>query len=147
MSETLPRADGGIYSAHMTGGSAEPVSFVWLRDLSMNDQVALLRYPRRTIPAEVARHIAAGTLGGSAVVMQLRGPPNRWKLSEPLASQLSRIGVRLNKWWNSDALTDSERGYLIEHRADRELPPHTVRVEPPVIRAFLEMKMREAPPL
>ena len=103
MSETLPRADGGIYSAHMTGGSA--------------------------------------------VVMQLRGPPNRWKLSEPLASQLSRIGVRLNKWWNSDALTDSERGYLIEHRADRELPPHTVRVEPPVIRAFLEMKMREAPPL
>jgi hypothetical protein len=41
----------------------------------------------------------------------------------------------------------SERGYLIEHRADRELPAHTVRVEPPVIRAFLEMKMREAPPL
>ena len=34
--------------------------------------------------------------------------------------------------------------YLIEHRADAELPPHAVRVEPPVIRAYLEMK---SPPL
>ena len=130
----------------MTGGSAEPVSFLWLRDLAINDQVALLRYPRRTISAEVARHVA-GMLGGSVVVMQLRGPSDRWKLSEPLASQLSRIREKLDKWWNSDALTDSERNYLIEHRADVELPPHTVRVEPPVIRAFLEMKKREAPPL
>jgi hypothetical protein len=130
----------------MTGGSAEPVSFLWLCDLAMNDQVALLRYPRRTISAEVARHIA-DMLGGSVVVMQLRGPPGRWKLSEPLASQLSRIRVKLDRWWNSDVLTNTERDYLIEHRGDAELPPHTVRVEPPVIRAFLEMKTREAPPL
>jgi hypothetical protein len=86
-------------------------------------------------------------LGWSVVVMQLRGPPDRWKLSETLASQLSRIRERLDEWWNSDALTSGERNYLIEHRGDRELPPHTVMVEPPVIRAFLEMKMREAPPL
>lgn len=130
----------------MTGGSAQPVSFLWLSDLAINDQVALLRYPRRTISADVARHIAA-VLGGSGVVMQLRGPPDRWKLSEQLASQLSRICERLDKWWNSDALPSSERNYLIEHRADRELPPHTVRVEPPVIRAFLEMKFGQAPPL
>ena len=130
----------------MTGGSAEPVRFLWLRDLAINDQVALLRYPRRTISADVARHIA-DMLGGFVVVMRLRGPPDRWKLSEPLASQLSRIRERLDEWWNSDALTNTERDYLIEHRGDGELPPHTVRVEPPVIRAFLEMKTREVPPL
>jgi hypothetical protein len=128
------------------GGSAEPVSFLWLRDLAINDQVALLRYPRRTISAEVAGHIA-GTLGGSVVMMPLRGASDRWKLSEPLASQLSRIREKLDKWWNSDALTNSERNYLIEHRADHELPPHTVRVDQPVIHAYLEMKVREAPPL
>jgi hypothetical protein len=130
----------------MSGGSAEPVSFLWLRDLAIKDQVALLRYPRRTISAEVARQIA-DILGGSVVVMQLRGASDRWKLSEPLASQLSRVREKLDKWWNSNALANSERDYLIEHRADRELPPHTVRVEPPVIRAYLEMKIREAPPL
>jgi hypothetical protein len=130
----------------MTGGSAEPVSFVWLRDLAINDQVALLRYPHRKISAEFAHRIA-DIVGGSAVVMQLSGPADRWTLSEPLASQLGRIRERLDKWWNSDALTNNERSYLIEHRADRELPPHTVRAEPPVIRAFLEMKVREAPPL
>jgi hypothetical protein len=68
-------------------------------------------------------------------------------LSEPVASQLSRVCERLDKWWNSDALTGRERDYLIEHRADPELPPHTVRVEPPVIRAYLETKARQAPPL
>jgi hypothetical protein len=130
----------------MTGGSAEPVSFLWLRDLAIADQVALLRYPRRTISGEVAGRIA-GTLGGSAVVMQLRGASDRWVLSEPVARQLSRVCGRLDKWWNSDALTSRERNYLIEHRADPELPPHTVRVEPPVIRAYLEMKARGAPPL
>jgi hypothetical protein len=68
-------------------------------------------------------------------------------LSEPVASQLSRVRGRLDKWWHSDALTGRERNYLIDHRADPELPPHTVRVEPPVIRAYLEMKARRAPPL
>jgi hypothetical protein len=130
----------------MTGGSAKPVSLLWLRDLAIADQVALLRYPRRTISREVAGRIA-GMLGGSAVVMQLRGASDRWMLSEPVASQLSRVRERLDKWWNSDALTGRERNYLVEHRADPELPPHTVRVEPPVIRAYLEMKVREAPPL
>lgn len=129
-----------------TGGSAEPVSFVWLRDLATDDQVALLRYPRRTISAEVAGHIA-DIMGGSFVVAQLQGPADRWKLSEPLASRLSRTREKLDKWWGSDALTRIERKYLIEHRADAELPPHTIRAEPPVIRAYLEMKVREAPPL
>jgi hypothetical protein len=73
------------------------------------------------------------------------GPLDRWKLSEPVASQLGVVREKLDKWWNSDALTISERNYLIDHRADRELPPHTVMVEPPVIRTYLEMKMREAP--
>ena len=41
----------------MTGGSAEAVSLVWLREPAINDQVALLRYPRRTISGEVAGHI------------------------------------------------------------------------------------------
>ena len=130
----------------MTGGSAEAVSLVWLRELGINDQIALLRYPRRTISGEVAGHIA-DVLGRSAVVMQLHGSSDRWKLSEPVASQLSRVCEKLDKWWNSNSLTLSDRNYLIEHRADAELPAHAVRAEPPVIRAYLEMKMREAPPL
>jgi hypothetical protein len=42
----------------VTGGSAEAASLLWLRELAINDQVALLRYPRRTISGEVAGHIA-----------------------------------------------------------------------------------------
>jgi hypothetical protein len=130
----------------VTGGSAEADSLVWLRELAINDQVALLRYPRRTISGEVAGHIA-DILGRPAVVMQLHGASDRWKLSEPVASQLSRVCQKLDKWWNSNSLTLSDRNYLIEHRADTELPPHAVRVEPPVIRAYLEVKVRESPPL
>lgn len=130
----------------MTGRSADPVSLSWLRELAIQDQVALMRYPRRTISGEVAGHIA-DILGRYAVVMQLRGPSDRWKLSDPVASQLSRVRDKLDEWWYSDSLTNSERNYLIEHRADAESPPHTVRVEPSVIRAYLEMKVREAPPL
>jgi hypothetical protein len=124
----------------VTGGSAEAASLLWLRELAINDQVALLRYPRRTISGEVAAHIA-DVLGRPAVVMQLWGPSDRWRLSEPVASQLSRVCEKLDKWWNSNSLTITDRNYLIEHRADAELPPHTVRVEPPVIRAYLEMKV------
>jgi hypothetical protein len=124
----------------------EPLSLSWLRELAVKDQVALLGYPRRTISGEVAGHITA-VLGGSAVVMQLRGASDRWKLSEPLASQLSRVREKLDRWWNSLSLSNSERNYLIQHRDDPEPPPHAVRVEPHVIRAYLEMKMREAPPL
>jgi hypothetical protein len=130
----------------MTGGSAEAVSLSWLRELEIRDQVALLKYPRRTISGEFAGQIA-DLLGAQAVVQQLHGASDRWKLSEPVASQLSRVREKLDKWWNSNALTSSERSYLIEHRADAEPPPHTVRVEPSVIRAYLEMKVHEAPPL
>jgi hypothetical protein len=130
----------------MAGGSAVPVNLSWLRELAMQDQVALLRYPRRTISGEVAGHIV-DILGGYAVVMQLHGASDRWRLSESVASQLSRVREKLDKWWNSDALTNRERTYLIEHRADAEPPPHAVRVEPSVIRAYLEMRRREAPPL
>jgi hypothetical protein len=130
----------------MTGGSADPVSLSWLKELAKQDQVALLRYPRRTISAEVAGLIA-DIAGGYAVIIQLYGPSDRWKLSDPLASQLSRVRDKLDQWWYSDSFSDSERHYLIEHRADAELPPHTVRVEPPVIRAYLEMKVRDKPPL
>ena len=79
--------------------------------------------------------------------MQLWGPSDRWRLSEQVASQLSRVREKLDKWWNSNSLTRTDRNYLIEHRTDAELPPHTVRVEPPVIRAYLEMKVRDVPPL
>jgi hypothetical protein len=105
-----------------------------------------MRHPRRTISGEIASHIA-GILGLYAVVVQLHGASDRWRLSEAVAGQLSRVREKLDKWWNSNSLTMSDRNYLIEHRADAELPPHTVRVEPPVIRAYLEMKMREIPPL
>jgi hypothetical protein len=130
----------------VTGGSAEAASLLWLRELAIKDQVALLRYPRRTISGEVAAHIAH-ILSKSAVVMQLWGPSDRWRLSDPVASQLSRVREKLDKWWSSDSLTIADRNYLIDHRADAELPPHTVRVEPPVIRAYLEMKVRDVPPL
>jgi hypothetical protein len=130
----------------MIGGSADPVSLSWLSELAIQDQVALMRYPRRTISGEVAGHIA-DIVGRYAVVMQLRGPSDRWKLSDSVASQLSRVRDKLDEWWYSDSLTNSERNYLLEHRADAESPPHTVRVELPVIRAYLEMKAREAPPL
>ena len=130
----------------MTGGSADHVSLSWLKELAIQDQVALLRYPRRTISGEVAGHIA-DIVGRYAVVMQLRGPSDRWKLSDPVASQLSRVRDKLDKWWFSDSFSDSERNYLIEHRADAEPPPHAVRAEPAVISAYLEMKVREAPPL
>jgi hypothetical protein len=79
--------------------------------------------------------------------MQLWGPSDRWRLSEPVASQLSRVREKLDKWWNSNSLTITDRNYLVEYRADAELPPHAIRAEPPVIRAYLEMKVREAPPL
>jgi hypothetical protein len=130
----------------MTSGSANPVSLSWLKELAIQDQVALMRYPRRTISGEVAAHIA-DTAGGYAVVMQLYGPADRWKLSEPVASQLSRVRDKLDQWWYSDSFSDSERTYLIEHRADAEPPPHAVRAEPAVISAYLETKVREAPPL
>ncbi|HEY2196634.1 MAG TPA: hypothetical protein VGH69_02830 [Mycobacterium sp.] len=129
----------------MTGGSAEAVSLLWLRELAVGDQIALLRYPRRKLSVEVAAHVA-DVLGRSAVVVQLWGPSDRWRLAEPVASQLSRVREKLDKWWNSNSLTITDRNYLIEHRADAELPAHTVRVEPPVIRAYLEMKVPEAPP-
>ncbi len=128
------------------GGSAEAVSVSWLRELAINDQVALMKYPRRTISGEVAGHLAA-IVGRYAVVMHLRGASDRWRLSEPVASQLSRVREKLDKWWNSSSLTVGDRDYLIEHRADAELPPHTVRAEPPAIRAYLEMKVREIPSL
>jgi hypothetical protein len=130
----------------MTGGSADPVSLSWLKELAKQDQVALLRYPRRTISAEVAGLIA-DIAGGYAVIIQLYGPSDRWKLSDPLASQLSRVRDKLDQWWYSDSFSDSERHYLIEHRADAEPPPHAVRAEPAVISAYLETKGREAPPL
>ena len=130
----------------MSGGFAEPVSLSWLHELAIKDQVALLRDPRRTISGELAGHIA-DTLGGHAVVRQLREGSDRWKLSEPVASQLSGVRRKLDKWWNSDSLTNSERNYLIEHRADADPPPHAVRAEPPVIRAYLQMKVRDAPQL
>ena len=130
----------------MTGVCTEPVGLLWLHELAIRDQVALMRYARRTISDELAGQIA-DILGGYAVVRQLRGPPDRWKLSDPLAGQLSRSRDKLDEWWCSYSLTDSERHYLIRHRADVEPPPHAVRVERPVIRAYLEMKTREAPPL
>jgi hypothetical protein len=130
----------------MTGGSADPVSLSWLKELAIQDQVALLRYPRRTISGEVAGLIA-DIAGGYAVIIQLYGPSDRWKLSDPLAGQLGRVRDKLDKWWYSDSFSDSERNYLIEHRADAEPPPHAVRAEPAVISAYLEMKVREAPPL
>ena len=130
----------------MTGGFAEAVSHTWLHELAIKDQVALLRNPHRTISGELAGHIDA-ILGGHAVVKQLRGDSDRWKLSEPAAIQLSSVRKTLDKWWNSDSLSNTERKYLIEHRADAEPPPHAVRVEPVIISAYLAMKARDAPPL
>ena len=54
------------------GGSAEPASLSWLRELAIQDQIALMKYPHRTISGEVAGHIS-DILGGYAVAMQLRG--------------------------------------------------------------------------
>ena len=127
-------------------GFAEPVRPSWLQELALKDQVALLRDPQRTISAKVAGHIV-DSLGGQAVVVQLREGAEPWKLCEPVVRQLSCVRKKLDKWWDSESLTNSQRNYLIEHRADRELPPHSVRIEPPVIRAYLEMKLRDAPPL
>jgi hypothetical protein len=59
----------------VTGGSAEAISLSWLRELAINDQVALMRYPHRTISGEVAAHIAAilGLRRGNAAARGL-GP-------------------------------------------------------------------------
>lgn len=124
----------------------EPVSLSWLHDLAIVDQVALMGYPRRTISGEVAGHIAESS-GGYAAVVHLRVASDRWKLSEQAASQLTAARKTLDKWWNSDLLNDRERNYLIEHRADAEPPPRAVRVELSVTRAYLEMKVRQPPPL
>jgi hypothetical protein len=51
---------------------------MWLRELAIGDQIALLRYPRRTVSVEVAADIA-DALGRSAVVMQLWGPSDTLK--------------------------------------------------------------------
>jgi hypothetical protein len=84
----------------MTSGSADPVSFLWLRDLAKNDQLALMRYPRRTISAEVARQIAA-ILGVSVVVLRTRafGPLDAVRSGSKPAND---IREKLDKWWHSD---------------------------------------------
>jgi hypothetical protein len=130
----------------MSGEFAQPVSLSWLYGLAMNDQVALLKNSRRTFTGELAGHVA-DSLGRQGVVQQLSEGPDRWRLAESVATQLSGVRKKLDKWWASDSLTGTERDYLIEHRADDEPPPHAVRVEPAAIRAYLEMKAGEAPPL
>jgi len=42
-----------------------------------------------------------------------------------------------------DSLTDGERNYLIEHRADDEPPAHAVMVELPMLRAYPKMKAQQ----
>jgi hypothetical protein len=129
----------------MSGELAQPLSLSWLYGLAMKDQVALMNNPCHTLTDELAGHVA-DSLGWQGVV-HLSDGPDHFRLAESVASQLSGVRKKLDKWWNSDSLTNSERDYLIEHRADDEPPPHAVRVEPAAIRAYLEMKAAEAPTL
>jgi hypothetical protein len=128
--------------ALMSGGLAQPPSLSWLYGLAMKDRVALLKNPRHTLTDELAGHVA-DNLGWQGVV-HLSDGPDHWRLAESVTSQLSVVRKKLDKWWSSDSLTNRERDYLIEHRADDEPPPHAVRVEPAAVRAYLEMKARGA---
>ena len=137
----------------MGGAFGQDVTLSWFYDLAIRDQVALLKDPHRTLSRELAREIADSLAEHPAVKAQVliqdepSDGPRRSKLAEPIARQLSTVRKKLDKWWKSDSLTERERSYLIEHRADDELPPRAVTVEPPMLRAYLEMKARAAPPL
>jgi hypothetical protein len=119
----------------------------WFCDLAISGQVALLKDPHSALSPDVARHIA-DRLGEQVLIQdEPSDGSRRWRLAEPAAQQLSVVRKKLDKWWNSDSLTNIERNHLIEHRADDEPPPHAITVEPVVILAYLEMKARAAPPL
>lgn len=40
-------------------------------------------------------------------------------------------------------MSDAERGYLIDHRADPDLPPRAVLLAPTVVRAYLELMAQQ----
>lgn len=131
----------------MGGVFGRDVTLSWFCDLPLSGQVALLMDPRRPLSPGGARRIA-DSLGEQMLSQEVPGNgPRRWRLAEPAARQLGSVRKKLDKWWNSDSLTNIERNYLIAHRADDEPPPHAMTVELPVLRAYLEMKARAAPPL
>lgn len=129
----------------MLGGSETCSDLFWFYGLAMDDQVALLRDPHQPIRREVAYLIVARIGRQPAIRRRVlsrwaSSDDARWALAEPSALLLCDARKKLDAWWDSASLTDSERGYLIQHRGDDEPPAHAVRVESGVLRAYLEMK-------
>jgi hypothetical protein len=144
---------GAAYRPIMPRGLGVQGALSWFCKLAIHDQIMLLNDPYQRLPRKLARHIA-DSIGEQAALMRLvlcseeSSDGQRYcKLAEPAARQLRDARKKLDAWWVSDSLSDRERRYLIAHRADDEPPAHAVRVEPPIIRAYLEMKAPHAPPL
>jgi hypothetical protein len=122
----------------------------WFCKLAIHDQMTLLADPDQRLSRKLARHIATSLGDQAALVLcsEESSDGQRYsKLAEPAARQLRDARKKLDAWWVSDSLSERERSYLIAHRADDEPPAHAVRVEPPIIRAYLEMKPPHPPPL
>jgi hypothetical protein len=137
----------------MPRGVAVQGDLSWFSKLAIHDQIALLNDPDQQLPRMLARHIAA-SIGEQPALKRLvlcreesSDGVHHWKLAKPAARHLHAARKKLDAWWFSDSFSDRERGYLIAHRADDELPPHAVTVEPAMLRAYLEMKAPHPPPL
>jgi hypothetical protein len=122
----------------------------WFCKLAIHDQITLLNDPNQRLSRKLARHISACLGEQAALVLcsEESSDGQRYcKLGVPAARQIREARKKLDAWWVSASLSDRERSYLIAHRGDDDPPAHAVRVEPAIIRAYLEMKASNAPPL
>ena len=123
---------------------------VWFYRLPMDDQVALLADPTRPL----SEHLVDFLTEHEATERQQIIGDERWssgppgsKLAESAVRRLRAIRGQLDAWWGE--LGQQERRYLIEHRGDELEETEVIQgalepldVEPPIIRAYVEMTAR-----
>jgi len=146
-----PDKGSAAYRPVMPRGLGVQGDLSWFCKLAIHDQITLLNDPNQRLSRKLARRIATsvGEQQAALVICSEESSDGQryCKLAESAAQQLRDARKKLDAWWVSDSLSDRERRYLIAHRCDHEPPPHAVRVEPPIIRAYLEMKAPNPPPL
>jgi hypothetical protein len=146
-----PGKGGAAYRPVMPRGLGVQGDLSWFCKLAIHDQITLLNDPNQRLSRTLARRIAASLSEQQAAQVlcdEESSDGQRYcKLAEPAARQIRDARKKLDAWWVSDSLSDRERRYLIAHRSDDEPPAHAVRVEPAIIRAYLEMKAPNPPPL
>lgn len=111
----------------------------WFCKLAIHDQMTLLNDPNQRLSRKLGRRIVT-SLGEQQAALVLCSEESSdgqryWKLAESAVRQIRDARKKLDAWWVSDSLSDDEP------------PAHAIRVEPPIIRACLEMKAPNPPPL